>query len=133
MHGRSNLSARWTAPALILLLGACALPGSGDPFAAAQEGPQRVTLHVRNLNFSEVTLWAVAATGRRRLGTVGGKQDSVYSLTWLVSEPLQIEMDLLAGPRCWTEELIVDAGDILDLEIEMDVRQMYNCRGTPQS
>ena len=133
MHSRTHLSARWAAPTLALLLGACALPGHADPFSEAQDGPQRVTLHVRNLNFAEVTLWAVARTGRHRLGTIGGKQDGVYSLTWRVSEPLQIEMDLLAGPRCWTEELMVDAGDILDLEIEMDVRQMYNCQGSTQS
>lgn len=132
MHGRTHLSARWAAPALLLLLGACALPGRSDPFVA-QDGPRNVTLHVRNLNFSEVTLWAVARTGRRRLGTISGKQDSVYSLTWRVSEPLQIEMDLLAGPRCWTEELMIDAGDILDLEIALDVRQMYDCQGSTQS
>jgi len=98
------------------------------PFERAQAGEQRVSIHVTNLNFSEATLWAVTRGGRDRLGTVGGKGDAVYTLPWNIPQPLQIEIDLLAGPRCMTAPLEVDPGDQLDLQIELDLGRQPNCR-----
>jgi hypothetical protein len=101
---------------------------SGDPFSASSDGPQTITIRVRNLNFSEARLWAISRSGRERLGVIGGKADGVYRIGWNFSQPLQVEIDLLAGPRCTTEPLEVDPGDEIDLQIELDLSRMMGCR-----
>ena len=114
----------------LLLLACCAPPSQlgANPFADAQYGPQKISIHVRNLNFSDATLWAVSPAGRRRLGVVAGKQDAVFSMPWSFPQRLQVEVDLLAGPRCMTESLDVDPGDLLDLQIEGDFARTAGCR-----
>jgi len=118
------------ALALLLAAGGCAVGSAGNPgpFERAEAGDQRVSVHVRNLNFSEATLWAVSRGGRQRLGVVGGKGDAVYTIPWRSSQPMQIEIDLLAGPRCTTEPLEVDPGDSLDVQIEVSLDSQPNCR-----
>ena len=117
---------------LAIALGVTACAGSSpnlnaDPFEAASEGPQTISIHVTNLNFQEARLWAVSSAGRQRIGVVGGKADAVYRIPWDFSKPLQVEIDLLAGPSCTTEALIVDPGDELQLQIEMDLARMSYC------
>lgn len=119
--------------AVLLVLGLSACGGgrsqlNADPFGAASEGPQTVGIHVTNLNFQEARLWAVSTSGRQRIGTVGGKADAVYRIPWNFSQPLQIEIDLLAGPSCTTEPLQVDPGDELQLQIEVDLSRQTRCR-----
>lgn len=117
--------------ALSLGLAACA-GGRGnltaDPFEASTDGPQTISINVTNLNFQEARLWAVSSSGRQRIGVVGGKADAVYRISWDFSQPLQVEIDLLAGPSCTTEPLVVDPGDELQLQIEMDLSRMARCR-----
>jgi len=100
----------------------------GGPFARASDGPQTVSIHVRNLNFNEAELWAVRRGDRQKLGIINGKADTVYRIPWTISEPLQLQIDLLAGPRCTTDALQVDPGDILEVEIAVDFRNQPNCR-----
>jgi len=108
----------------MLLLGtACASSGGarpGDASGPFAEGwrPQTVRLVVQNLNFSDARLYAIRTGSRSILGVVGGKQDAEFVMEWLRSEPLRIEIDLLARPRCSTREMQVDPGDILELQIE---------------
>jgi hypothetical protein len=116
---------------LSLGLGACAGSGpnvSADPFSAATEGPQTISIHVTNLNFQDARLWAVSTAGRQRIGVVGGKANAVYRISWEFSRPLRFEIDLLAGPSCTTDALMVDPGDELQLQIEMDLARMRYCR-----
>ena len=127
---RSRLAPALTM-ALVLGLGACA-GGAGpnltaDPFQASTEGPQTISIHVTNLNFQEARLWAVSSSGRQRIGVVGGKADAVYRIPWDFSQPLQVEIDLLAGPSCTTDALQVDPGDELQLQIEVDLSRMSRC------
>ncbi|MEX2466266.1 MAG: hypothetical protein WD995_05115 [Gemmatimonadota bacterium] len=120
-----------TVCALALVVTGCAggqlQSDGGGPFAASADGPQTISIHVRNLNFSEATLWAVSNSGRQRLGVIGGKGDNVYRITWDFSQALQVEIDLLAGPRCTTEPLQVDPGDTLDLQIEVNMQRQFSC------
>lgn len=121
-----------TLLALMLAVGMSACAGSGpnlnaDPFEAASEGPRTISIHVTNLNFQEARLWAVSTSGRQRIGVVGGKADAVYRIPWDFSQPLQVHIDLLAGPSCTTESLIVDPGDELQLQIEVDLARMTYC------
>lgn len=127
-----SLRTSLTLLALPLLLAGCAAgqssPNGGGPFAAAADGPQTITIHVQNLNFNDATLWAVGRSGRERLGIIGGKADAVYRIAWDTPQPLQIEIDLLAGQSCMTEPMPVDPGDQLELQIQMDLAMQRGCR-----
>lgn len=121
-----------TALALLVVGGLAACGGgraaaNADPFENAAEGPRVINIHVTNLNFNEARLWAISMEGRQRIGVIGGKADAVYRLPWNFSQPLRIEIDLLAGPRCTTEPINVDPGDDLRLQIEMDLARQARC------
>lgn len=105
---------------VVLLLGASACASAGsDPFGGGRGGEDSVTLHVRNLNFADARLYTIRRSSTRRLlGSVSGKQEQEFTIDWEFSEPLRIQIDLLAGPTCTTDELIVDPGDVLQLEID---------------
>ena len=127
-----SIRTRLTLLAFPLLLAGCAggrMPSNGGgPFAAADDGPQTISIHVQNLNFNDAALWAISRSGRERLGIVGGKSDAVYRIAWNMPQPLQIEIDLLAGERCTTEPISTDPGDSLDLQIQMDLSMQRGCR-----
>lgn len=104
--------------ALIVTLAACASPKRSDaprPFVEAR--PSTVRLLVQNRNFSDVRLYAVGLGTRKALGTVTGKQDAEFTLDWPGHGPLQIVIDMVAGPRCTTAKMLADPGDILELQI----------------
>jgi hypothetical protein len=104
----------------------CALGSStlGNPFA----GSRPVRLVVRNNNFNDATIWAVFSAKRLRLGTVTGKSEAVLAFPEMASpDPVFLEIDLVGGERCRTEELVVDPGDDLQLEIMTDLSHMPEC------
>ncbi len=102
-----------------LLLGGCAVGRPlGNPFQEGSASSGQVTLHVTNLNFLQATLYGVTTGGRRRLGTVEGERDSVLRIPMGAPAELQIEIDLLAGPRCYTERIWAEPGDVLELTIQ---------------
>ena len=115
-----------------LLLGACAGTGSNvsdSPFSAADGEREIVQIQVLNNNFSDATLWAVVMDSRRiRLGNVTGKTDASFSIPWRFSEPMRIEIDMVAGPRCRTRPITVDPGDVLQLEIQSVFRDTRDCQ-----
>jgi hypothetical protein len=128
--------AAWAAVGLLSMLvlgiGACAsstpAASGGDPFSGSADR-QRIEIKIVNLNFQDATVWAIAAGGRReRLGTVIGKREAVFTLPWRFTEPLRLEFDLVAGPRCVTEELTVDPGDLLELQIATEFFATPGCR-----
>ncbi len=59
---------------------------------------------------------------------VGGKEDAEFTLDWPITTPLRIEIDLLAGERCVTEELRADPGDIFELQIASVFHETRGCR-----
>lgn len=112
--------------ALSALLGGCALLPIHDPFGGVRR-PIRVD--VANHNFNDANVWAVSRQGRLRLGTVTGKSDGSFRLPWKGPEVVHMEIDLIGGGgRCITEELTVDDGDVLYLEIELEFSDMDECR-----
>lgn len=120
---------------LVLLVVASACAGSTpDPEQPAAEPftesgpPTTVTLLVDNRNFSDARLYVLRRGARTTLGILGGKSQAEYEIDWDISDSIQIEIDLLAGPTCTTEELRADPGDVLDLQIEQDFRHTRGCR-----
>ncbi len=86
-----------------------------------------IDIEVRNLNWADATLWAHRGGMRSRLGIVSGKQEKSFRMDWRLSNVLYIEIDLLTGGRCATPELSVDPGDIIELEIPIEMRGGSNC------
>jgi hypothetical protein len=121
------------AALLILTLGlsACASPGGdagpfrGEPAAGAEE----IRIEIQNLNFADATVWARVQGGNRtRLGTVRGKSDSVFTMPWRFPLPLRLQVDLVGGGRCTTEDLMVDPGDSLLMQIQPVLANSDFCR-----
>jgi hypothetical protein len=92
------------------------IPGQ-NPFAGGAAAAQ-IRIHIRNYNFYDATITALSDTGRRKLGTVGGNQNAVFTMPWTFSGRLSLEVDLLAGPTCTTEPITVSPGEDVDLQIQ---------------
>jgi hypothetical protein len=112
----------------IVLLGACASSQRrGSPFSGGGERAE-IRIEVLNLNFNDATLWAIGDGTRRKLGVVSGKNASAFTIPWRLSGPLAIQIDILAGVRCVTQEMMTDPGDIIELQIPADFRRSEVCR-----
>ena len=124
------ISARVLTLAAVLSLTACASAALGveDPFRG-EAALRPATIEILNNNFNDATVWAVFRAQRVRLGTVTGKTTSTFRLPARHTyEPVSMEIDLVGGDRCVTETLIVDEGDVLYLEIAIDLAMMRECR-----
>lgn len=118
MFGRSIRAVGAIALGAIVLGASACAAGSGPSREAFDDvRPTSVRLIVQNMNFSDVRLYALRRGARRNLGTVTGKQDREFNLVWDTPDPMVVEIDMVAGPKCFTRELIVDPGDILELQI----------------
>ncbi|HET9948628.1 MAG TPA: hypothetical protein VFQ22_06885 [Longimicrobiales bacterium] len=124
---RARTASRLWALALALGAAACASGGSGgegDPFSG---GTREIRIRVNNQNFYDASLTAISDTGRRRLGDVGGNQSATFTLPWSFVSGLRIEIDLLAGPTCVSDPIVVDPGDTVVLDIRPDLDRLI-CR-----
>jgi beta-lactamase regulating signal transducer with metallopeptidase domain len=103
------------------------------PAAALHHGPEGeqgapVTIHVKNQNFHDATLWLVSRRGRVHLGAVTGKAGASFTTPVTIpADVWRVEIDLIGGEWCQTEPLSVDAGDVLDLLVAVDVSNMPGC------
>ncbi len=117
--------------AALVAIAACATPGRvverGQLFTREPVGEEMIRIHVQNDNFMDARLYAVGLSSRQHLGIVTGKQQAVLEIPWDFSEPLRIEIDLLAGPKCTTRTINADPGDILDLRIESVLSRSAAC------
>lgn len=91
------------------------IPGQ-NPFEGGQAAAQ-IRIHIRNNNFYDATITALADTGRRRLGTVSGNQTATFTMPWTFTGTLRLEVDLLASGTCVTDAITVNPGDDVDLQI----------------
>jgi hypothetical protein len=124
----SFLGKRTVLAGALLAMTACASGGprsSGTPFSQDLAERNEIKITIQNNNFSDATVWTLVRDGRRqRLGMVTGKSEAAFTLPWRFSEPLRLQFDLVAGPRCTTENLSVDPGDTLELQIATDLAMM---------
>jgi hypothetical protein len=117
------------AALVALALSGCATgsrTGDVDPFNEAR--PTSVRIIVQNRNFSDARLYTHRRGARKLLGSVTGKQDAEFTIDWDMTDPLSIEIDLLAGPKCMTREMQVDPGDVLELQIAPVFTNSSACR-----
>ena len=84
---------------------------AGNPFdPSPPEGTaDRIRVEVQNLNFNDVTVWAMRSSQRIRVGRVTGKTDQTFTIEWNVAVPISFRVDVVAGRSCETERVPVDA------------------------
>jgi hypothetical protein len=116
--------------ALVLAASACASSGGSagapEPFGGSE--PTTVRIIIQNLNFQDARLYTYRADTRRMLGTVTGNSNREFVIDWDFPARMYLEIDMLAGPRCFTEALTVDPGDILELQIASRFANTAGCR-----
>lgn len=116
--------------AVSMLAAACAArAGEGNP-AITPGLEDQIEIRIINNNFSDARMYAVHPRGREYIGMLTGKTEANYTLDWDISQTLAIEISLLAGGTCTTEELVVDPGEALFLSIDSTLATMRNCRPT---
>lgn len=102
-------------------------PSAGRAFGS-DPGSDAIRIYVTNRNFMDATIWAVTTGTRRKLGTITGKRDEVFTVPWDFSTDLWLEIDMLAGGRCTTDRLPVDPGDEIEVIIDLDMNGSPLCR-----
>ncbi len=112
-----------------LATGCAARAGEGNP-AMTPGLEDQIEIRIINNNFSDARLYAVYPGQREYIGMLTGKTEANYTLDWDISQTLSIEISLLAGDTCTTEELIVDPGEALFLSIDSTLAAMTGCRRT---
>lgn len=120
---------RWSLFALVAAA-SCAsgsnARNSAEPFANSR--PTTVRIIVQNRNFQDARLYTYRRGTRSMLGVVGGKEDSDFVIDWDLPEPMYMSIDLIGGGQCRTEEMMVDPGDILELQIAAVLTSTSGCR-----
>ena len=97
----------------MLLLAGCATGGSArnpfDPSDTRGSGSEEpIRIEVQNLNFNDVTVWAMRQGQRIRLGRVTGKTDEEFRINWNLAVPISFVIDVTGGRSCTTGTIGVD-------------------------
>ncbi len=117
----------FAALAVAALGTACSPRTTANPFQGGVDGERTIRVEVRNLNFSDATIYAFRGTERVRLGVVTGKTDEDFRLAWTLNQPLRIQIDLLAGSRCTTRAMDVVPGEVIQVQVPSDLARDPNC------
>ena len=115
--------------AVLCILLAGASSGCASARSAPLDGPgdAAIRVQVENRAFENATVHAIWRGRRLRLGTVIGLTTAEYKVDLESSALLRFEIDLLAGPKCATEQMWVDPGDIIVVEITPQYLNSASC------
>lgn len=98
----------------MVLLAGCATGGSArNPFdpsdtrGGGTDEPLRI--EVQNLNFNDVTIWAMRQGQRIRMGRVTGKTDQTFRIDWNMAVPISFAIDVTGGRSCGTGTIGVES------------------------
>lgn len=94
----------------LVAVSACGGGSARNPFDASstRAGVERIQIEVQNLNFNDVTVWAMRQSQRVRVGRVTGKTDQTFRIEWNVANPIWFEIDIVSGRSCRTGQVPVD-------------------------
>ncbi len=90
-------------------------PRADNPFGEQEQG-EEIEILVRNLNFSQVTVYTARGGSGRRLGIVPGKGEATFRLRWFLPD-LRLRVRPLAGRDFYTETITVAPGELLELVV----------------
>ena len=99
--------------ALATMTGCAASRNSGpNPFTGEGIGgnpvEEEIRVDVQNLNFNDITLWAVRQGQRVRVGRVTGKTDEMFRINWNLAVPIYFVIDVTGGRSCRTAQVSVE-------------------------
>lgn len=78
-------------------------------------------MEVQNLNFNDITIWALRNGQRVRLGRVTGKSDRTFRIGWNVAIPISFFVDVTGGRSCNTGRIGVDPNAVVLLSVPSSV------------
>ncbi len=78
------------------------------PVSSGSSAEDPIQVDVQNLNFNDVTIWAMRQGQRIRLGRVTGKTDQTFRIDWNVALPISFVIDVVGGRGCRTGQIGVD-------------------------
>ena len=112
-----------------LSTGACASSSAEWDGEGVYPRPRQTTVRifVQNRNFADARLYTYRRGARAMLGTITGKTERNFVIDWDQPDPMYMEIDMVAGPKCFTPELQVDPGDILELQIAVNFNDTPGC------
>jgi hypothetical protein len=117
--------------AVAVLAGAACQPlRPPNPFASGPDGETKVSVQVQNRNFADATIHVLRGGELVRLGVVNGAAERTFELVWRISMPMRVNIRLLAGGECLTDDMMVDPGDRLFVEVPVDLANDPDCRST---
>lgn len=108
-------------PAAIVLAVAALLSGCSSRGETRSE--ERVTIVVDNQNFYDATVYLRWYSDRRRLGNVTGYTKREFDTTWHGPE-LQVEVDLLAGGTYRGDQVPVNPGETVQVELPANLSRL---------
>ncbi len=133
MRGTTACVARCASVAGRIAVFCMALAGASSGCTSSRSaplaGPGEVTINIQveNRAVENATVHAIWRGRRLRLGTVIGLTTAEYTVDLEGSVLLRFEIDLLAGPKCATEQMWVDPGDIIVVEITPQYLDSASC------
>lgn len=103
----------------LLLIALLAFAGCGasrnearSPFDGGRGGgstsEDRIRIEIQNINFNDITVWAVRQGQRIRLGRVTGKTDETFTIDWNLALPIYFVVDVTGGRSCRTGQVAVE-------------------------
>lgn len=125
--------------ALLLVLSACAASGSRNPFdgrsrAAGQSTSTTATYSIRAFNpsFNDVTIFVTSAFGagaRVRVGRLGTSEEETFEFRMsTATREVRFELVYFSGPTCFTQSILITAGDVVELLLPAEPRNELACR-----
>lgn len=89
---------------------------ASNPFDR-QSDDTTVSVEIQNRNFSDATVYVIRMGQPIRMGVVSSQNREVFSLPWPASLPLRIEARFLGGQRCTSQEILVNDGARVIVEL----------------
>jgi hypothetical protein len=96
-------------------------PFDGSAAAQARGADEPIRVEVQNLNFNDVTVWAIRQGQRIRLGRVTGKTDQTFRTDWNPAMPISFMIDVTGGRTCNTEQVGVDRNAVIWVSVPSNV------------
>lgn len=96
-------------------------PFDGPAAVGSSSTEDPIRIEVQNLNFNDITIWALRNGQRVRLGRVTGKTDHTFRIGWNVAIPISFNIDVTGGRSCNTQQIGVEPNAVVLLSIPNSV------------
>ena len=108
----------------VLAASACGLSSNArNPFdgSLAQGQEDRLSIHIQNKNFNDVTVFPVSSGQRVHVGSVTGKTDGNFRLNWNYAGAVSFQKRVVGGRDCNTAPIAVDPGARSWVQIPIEI------------